>query len=147
MQIVKLCLKLCREELSRWAQPLVLHYLCSTVSFCLAAQLFAFLGCVNGEYRQGPGNLLEGRVFFSQSKLSALYTGTCICLMISIFVIERAVKKHRERDGGYQGYWIWWNQVFCSSMFPGSGWTNSRHLQSQDQFQIMTFSVCMEVRL
>lgn len=51
-----------------------------------------------------PGNLLEGRVFFSQSKLSALYTETCVCLMISISLIERAVKKHRERDEGYQGY-------------------------------------------
>lgn len=56
------------------------------------------------KYRDGPGNLLESTVFFSQSKLSALYTRIYICLMISILVIERAVKKHRERDGGYPVY-------------------------------------------
>lgn len=56
------------------------------------------------KYRHGPGNLLESTVFFSQGKLSALYTRIYICLMIPILVIERAVKKHRERDGGYQVY-------------------------------------------
>lgn len=100
MQLAKLYLRLQRgtEQVGTAlgaAPPLQLS------QFCLAAQLFAFLGCVNWEYRQGPGNLLEGRVF---TKLSALYTGTCICLMISISVIERAVKKHRESDGGYQDY-------------------------------------------
>lgn len=71
------------------------------------------------KYRHSPGNLFEMR--FSQIKLSALYTRIYICLTMSVLVIERAVKKHRERDGGYRAYWIWWNQVFCSSMFPDSG--------------------------
>lgn len=47
---------------------------------------------------------LNAAFSFHKVKLSALYTKICICLMISVSVIERAVKKHRGRDGGYQGY-------------------------------------------
>lgn len=54
------------------------------------------------KYRHSPGNLLE--IQLSQIKLSALYIRIYICLMISILVIERAMKKHRGRDGGYQAY-------------------------------------------
>lgn len=41
--------------------------------------------------------------------------------MIIISAIESVMKKLNERDGEYQVYWIWWNQVFCNSIFQDSG--------------------------
>lgn len=102
-QLAKLYLTRCREEMSRWAHPfgasppLQHNWLLS----CSPTVCFLRL-CKLGS--TDKAQVIEGRIFFSQSKLSAPYARICICLMISISVIERAVKKHRERDGEYQGY-------------------------------------------